>query len=44
VALNRRGRKLLRKHSQVTVTLRTLPKGGTASTAKLTLARARAGA
>lgn len=40
VALNRRGRKLLRKRERVTVILRTLPKGGALTTAELTLARA----
>jgi hypothetical protein len=43
VTLNRRGRKLLRKNSRATVTLRTLPKGGAATTAKITLARAASG-
>jgi hypothetical protein len=40
VRLNRRGKKLLAKHAKVTVTLRLTPKGGTATTAKLTLKRA----
>ncbi len=44
VNLNRRGRKLLRRDRQATVTLRTLPQGGAATSAKVTLARARAGA
>jgi hypothetical protein len=40
VKLNRRGKKLLAKHAEATVTLRLAPKGGTATTAKLTLKRA----
>jgi len=40
VTLNAQGKKLLRKHAKATVTLRLAPKGGTATTAKLTLARA----
>ena len=39
VALNRRGRALLSKREKATVTLRTLPKGGTPTTTKLTLSR-----
>jgi hypothetical protein len=40
VKLNSRGKKLLAKHAKATVTLRLSPKGGTATTAKLTLKRA----
>jgi len=40
VKLNRRGKKLLANHAKATVTLRMTPKGGTASTAGLTLKRA----
>ena len=40
VKLNRRGKKLLAKRAKATVTLRLAPKGGTATTAKLTLKRA----
>jgi hypothetical protein len=40
VKLNRRGKQLLAKRTQATVTLRLAPKGGTATTAKLTLKRA----
>ncbi len=40
VKLNRRGKKLLQKHAKATVTLRLAPKGGTATTAQLTLKRA----
>jgi hypothetical protein len=40
VRLNRLGKALLKKHSQATVTLRLAPKGGKATTAKLTLKRA----
>jgi hypothetical protein len=40
VKLNRLGKALLKKHAQATVTLRLAPKGGTATTAKLTLKRA----
>ena len=40
VKLNRRGKQLLAKHAKATVTLRLAPKGGTATTAKLTLKRA----
>ncbi|HXF31473.1 MAG TPA: hypothetical protein VN522_08120 [Solirubrobacterales bacterium] len=40
VKLNRKGKKLLAKRAQATVTLRLAPKGGTATTAKLTLKRA----
>jgi hypothetical protein len=40
VKLNRRGKQLLAKHAQAAVTLRLAPKGGTATTAKLTLKRA----
>jgi hypothetical protein len=40
VKLNRRGKKLLAKHAKATVTLRLAPKGGTATTARLTLKRA----
>jgi hypothetical protein len=40
VKLNAKGKKLLRKHAKATVTLRLAPKGGTATTAKLTLGRA----
>jgi hypothetical protein len=40
VKLNRRGKKLLQKHAKATVTLRLSPKGGTATTASLTLKRA----
>ena len=40
VTLNAKGKKLLRKHAKATVTLRLAPKGGTATTAKLTLTRA----
>jgi hypothetical protein len=39
VKLNRRGKKLLQKHAKATVTLRLSPKGGAATTAKLTLKR-----
>lgn len=39
VTLNGKGKKLLRKHPKATVTLRLAPKGGTATTAKLTLSR-----
>lgn len=41
VKLNRRGKALLRRNGQATVTLRVLPKGGAASTSKLTLKRAK---
>lgn len=41
VSLNRRGKQLLREHGQATVTLRLLPAGGPASTATLTLKRAK---
>ena len=40
VGLNTKGKKLLRKHPKATVTLRLAPKGGKATTAKLTLTRA----
>jgi hypothetical protein len=40
VTLNAKGKALLRKHAKATVTLRLAPKGGTATTAKLTLSRA----
>jgi hypothetical protein len=40
VKLNRRGKKLLAKHAKATVTLRLVPKGGTATTASVTLKRA----
>jgi len=40
VTLNAKGKKLLRNHAKATVTLRLAPKGGTATTAKLTLSRA----
>jgi hypothetical protein len=40
VKLNRLGKKLLAKRAKATVTLRMTPKGGTATTAKLTLKRA----
>jgi hypothetical protein len=40
VKLNRLGKALLKKRSRATVTLRLTPKGGTATTAKLTLKRA----
>jgi hypothetical protein len=40
VALNAKGKQLLRKHGKATVTLRLSPSGGTATTAKLTLKRA----
>jgi hypothetical protein len=39
VKLNRKGKKLLKKHATATVSLRLTPKGGTATTAKLTLRR-----
>lgn len=39
VTLNAKGKKLLRNHAKATVTLRLAPKGGTATTAKLTLKR-----
>jgi len=39
VELNRRGRALLSKRERATVTLRLLPKGGAASSTKLTLSR-----
>jgi hypothetical protein len=39
VTLNAKGKKLLRNHAKATVTLRLAPKGGTATTAKLTLTR-----
>jgi len=39
VTLNPKGKKLLRNHAKATVTLRLAPKGGTATTAKLTLTR-----
>lgn len=42
VKLNRLGKALLKKRAQATVTLRLAPKGGTATTAKLTLKRAAA--
>jgi len=42
VKLNRLGKKLLAKHAKAAVTLRMTPKGGTATTAKLTLKRAAA--
>lgn len=41
VALNAKGKTLMRKHARVTVTLRVAPKGGTATTASLTLKRAK---
>jgi hypothetical protein len=40
VALNAKGKALVRKHAKVTVTLRLAPKGGSATTARLTLSRA----
>ena len=40
VKLNRRGKQLLAKHAKATVTVRLTPKGGTATTAGLTLKRA----
>ena len=40
VTLNAKGKRLLRKHPEATVTLRLAPKGGKATTAKLTLSRA----
>jgi hypothetical protein len=39
VKLNRKGKKLLRRRATATVTLRLTPKGGTATTARLTLRR-----
>jgi hypothetical protein len=42
VKLNRLGKALLKKHAQASVTLRMTPKGGTATTAQLTLKRAAA--
>ncbi|MGH2939099.1 MAG: hypothetical protein ACRDPE_13375 [Solirubrobacterales bacterium] len=39
VTLTAKGKKLLRKHAKATVTLRLAPKGGTPTTAKLTLRR-----
>jgi hypothetical protein len=43
VKLNRRGKALLKQKSKATVTLQIQPKGGSPSTQKLTLARARVG-
>lgn len=40
VKLNRKGKKLLKKHATATVTLQLAPQGGTATTAPLTLRRA----
>jgi hypothetical protein len=40
VKLNRRGKRLLAKHAKAAVTVRLAPKGGTATTAPLTLRRA----
>jgi hypothetical protein len=42
VKLNRRGKKLVQKHAKAMVNLRLTPKGGTATTAQLTLKRAAA--